>query len=116
MPHQYRIFNDVTPLLLEEIYEVQLQDQQLLEAREVAQSGSPSDYTVRRDCLLLFKDCICVPAVESLKELILQKAHGLAYAMHLGSTKMYCNLRETYWWKGMNQDIVGFVARCCTCQ
>ena len=85
------------PLLLWKIYKAQLQDPQLLEAREVAQSGPLLDYIVRRDSLLLFGGCICVLAVESLKELILQEAHGLAYAMHQRSTKMYHNLRESYW-------------------
>ena len=36
--------------------------------------------------------------------------------MHSGSTKMYHNLRKTYWWKGMKWDIARFMARCFTCQ
>ena len=68
----------------------------LIEAREMAQSGSSSDYTVRRDGLLLFRSCICVPVVKSLKELILQEVYGSTYAMHPRSTKIYHNLRETY--------------------
>ena len=36
--------------------------------------------------------------------------------MHPGSTKMYRNLREHFWWDGMKNDIAQFVARCLTCQ
>ena len=79
----------VRPLLLEEIWEAQMQDPQLQEDRELAQSGSPTAYTVRRDGLLLFRGHVCVSIVESLKEKILQEAHGSAYAMHPSSTKMY---------------------------
>ena len=88
---------NVRPLLLGEIYEAQLQDLPLIEARGMAQNGAPSNFTVRRDGLLLFKNRVCVLTVESLKELILQEAHGSAYAIHPRSTKMYHNLRETYW-------------------
>ena len=29
---------------------------------------------------------------------------------------MYRDLREVYWWNGMQKDIVGFVAKCPNCQ
>ena len=103
------------PLLLEEIYEAHLQDPQLLEAKEMVQSGSHSDYIVRRDGLLLFKGRICVSTVESLKELILQEAYGLAYAMHLNSMKMYQTIRQTCWWSGMKWDMAAYIAKCLVC-
>ncbi|WMV37845.1 hypothetical protein MTR67_031230 [Solanum verrucosum] len=28
------------------------------------------------------------------------------------ATKMYCDSREIYWWKGMKKDIAEFVAKC----
>ena len=46
----------------------------------------------------------------------MEEAHSSAYAMHLGSTKMYHTLKEHYWWKGMKRDIIEFVSRCLTCQ
>ncbi|XP_057478772.1 uncharacterized protein LOC130766090 [Actinidia eriantha] len=33
-----------------------------------------------------------------------------------GSTKMYRDLREVYWWPSMKKDITEFMARCLTCQ
>ena len=81
----------------------------------MAQSGIPSDFIVRKGGLLLFRNRICVPTVESLKEMILQEAHGLADAMHPDSTKIYQKLRQTYWCCGMKWDKAGFVARCLVC-
>ncbi|WRX17141.1 Reverse transcriptase domain - like 10 [Theobroma cacao] len=43
-------------------------------------------------------------------------AHSSAYAVHLGSTKMYRTIKESYWWSGMKRDIAEFVAKCLTCQ
>ena len=40
----------------------------------------------------------------------------MTYTMHPGSTKMYRNLCEHFWWDGMKNDIAQFVARCLTCQ
>ena len=39
-----------------------------------------------------------------------------AYAMHLGSTKMYQTIKENYWWSSMKRDIVEFISRCLVCQ
>ncbi|WMV32978.1 hypothetical protein MTR67_026363 [Solanum verrucosum] len=33
-----------------------------------------------------------------------------------GATKMYCSLREVYWWNNMKIDIADFVAKCPNCQ
>ena len=46
---------------------------------------------------------LCVLATEELKRQILEEAHSSAYAMHPGSTKMYCTPKEYYWWSGMKR-------------
>jgi hypothetical protein len=46
----------------------------------------------------------------------MDEAHNLAYSIHLGSTKMYVDIRQKYWWSGMKADIARFVAHCDTCQ
>ena len=53
--------------------------------------------------------------VGDVRREIMEEAHSSAYAMHLGSTKMYHTLKEHYWWKGMKRDIAEFVSRCLTC-
>lgn len=48
--------------------------------------------TFRSDGALLKERRLCVPNNE-LKESILEKAYNSVYLMHLGSTKMYRNLK-----------------------
>ena len=45
-----------------------------------------------------FKDRICVPDIESIRETILKEAHDSDYSIHPGSTKMYQDLKQKYWW------------------
>ncbi|XP_075080394.1 uncharacterized protein LOC142165905 [Nicotiana tabacum] len=42
--------------------------------------------------------------------------HQSRYSVHPGSTKMYHDLRQLYWWNDMKKDIATFVAQCPNCQ
>jgi hypothetical protein len=35
----------------------------------------------------------------------MDEAHNSAYSIHPGSTKMYMDIRQKYWWNGMKADI-----------
>jgi hypothetical protein len=43
--------------------------------------------------MVWFKDRICVPEIESLRETILKEAHDSNYFILPGSTKMYQDLK-----------------------
>jgi hypothetical protein len=43
---------------------------------------------------------------------IMDESYNSAYSIHPGATKMYVDLREKYWWKGMKGDVAKFVAQC----
>ena len=58
----------------------------------------------------------CVPDVDELRKEIIEEAHFSAYNIHSGSTKMYHDLKDTYWWNGMKRDIADFVSKCLTYQ
>jgi hypothetical protein len=45
---------------------------------------------------LWFKNCMCVPKGEA-REVLLEEAHNSAYSIHLGTTKMYLDLKTRYW-------------------
>nr|GEU75317.1 retrotransposon protein, putative, Ty3-gypsy subclass [Tanacetum cinerariifolium] len=49
-------------------------------------------------------------------EAILSEAHSSPFSIHPGSTKMYRDLKQNFWWNGMKQDVARFVAKCLTCQ
>jgi hypothetical protein len=55
--------------------------------------------------VIWFKDRLCVPNVQSIRELILKEAHETAYSIHPGSEKMYQDLKKKFWWYGMKREI-----------
>ena len=63
------------------------------------------------DGVLTYQGRLCVPKVDGLQERILDEAHSSIYSIHPGSTKLYHDLREVYWWEGMKKDIVEFAAQ-----
>ena len=63
-----------------------------------------------------FANRIWIPKVEELKGEILSEAHDSRYSIHLGSTKMYQDLKKHYWWPNMKREIADWVRKCLTCQ
>jgi hypothetical protein len=53
---------------------------------------------------------------EALKKKILDEAHTLRYSIYPGSTKMYHDLRQQFWWMRMKSEIARYVSKCDTCQ
>ena len=108
----------VRPMLLNEIRIRQADDPILAQVVQRVLSGDVSvrDYRIRDDGILVFRDRVCVPSDPQLRQAILAEAHSSAYAIHPGSTKMYRDLRTSYWWTGMKREIAEFVSRCLICQ
>jgi hypothetical protein len=73
-------------------------------------------FMVDNDRLLRFNNRIYVPPNDELRSLILNKAHRAVYMDHLGVTKMRADLKPLFYWKGMKEDIVNYVARCLECK
>jgi hypothetical protein len=65
---------------------------------------------------LWLEDRLVVPKNRDLKKNVLDEAHLSNFSMHLGSTKMYHDLKPLYWWIGMKREIAKYVAECDTCQ
>ena len=53
---------------------------------------------------------------DEFKKSIFEEAHKGSFAMHPGSTKMYQDLKTSYWWSGMKRDVSEFVTKCMVCQ
>ena len=68
------------------------------------------------DGVLRFENRLCVPNDFVLKKEIMEEAHRTPYSVHPGNTKMYCDIRETYWSNSMKKEIAQFVEQCLTCQ
>ena len=87
-----------------------------MKLKERLGDSSQKGFSVNSDGVLMYATRLCVPDDAALKREILEEAHSSAYAMHPGSTKLYRDLRESYWWIGMKREIADFVAKCLVCQ
>ncbi|KAK2374394.1 hypothetical protein QL285_075360 [Trifolium repens] len=74
------------------------------------------EFSVATDGAILYEGRLCVPQNDELKRLILEEAHKSGFSIHPGSTKMYHDLKENYWWPNMKAEIAEFVSRCIVCQ
>jgi ribosomal protein L21E len=66
--------------------------------------------------MIWFKNRICVLEIDSIRETILKEAHDSAYSIHPGSSKMYQDLKQKYWWYGLKRHVAAHVAECDVCQ
>ena len=47
---------------------------------------------------------------------LLFEAHNKVFTMHPGGNKMYQDLKQHYWWKGMKRDVTEYMSKCLSCQ
>jgi hypothetical protein len=67
------------------------------------------------DGLLWFKNYLVVLKDFKFHRKIMDKAHFSWYSIHLGTNKMYQDLKKNFWWTRMKREIVKYVAECDTC-
>ncbi|WVZ19821.1 hypothetical protein V8G54_007143 [Vigna mungo] len=71
---------------------------------------------MRTNGLLKYRGRTYVPHNGELKRLILEEAHQSRFSIHPGMTKIYQDLKKSFWWPGMKNDVARFVSSCLTCQ
>ena len=106
----------IQPTLEDKIRRAQSSDKDLMEIRMQTGENKAPDFRVDNEEILWYKSWICVPREGDFRQIIMDEAHNSAYSIDPGSTKMYMDLKQKYWWKGMKADIARFVAHCDTCQ
>jgi hypothetical protein len=106
---------EVKPMLEDLICKAQRLDAETARFMEKAHKEQLPDLSLDEQGVLWFKNRLCVPKGEA-REVLLDEAHISAYSIHLGTTKMYQDLKTRYWWRGMKKEIAQYVARCDTCQ
>jgi hypothetical protein len=111
----------LTHLMLESVVQQRIVDAQKTDkGMKHIQEKMEADKTTcfRKDDqgVLWFKDHIVVPKDTELRQHILDEAHLTRYSIHPGSTKMYQELKQHYWWTKMKIEIARYVAKCDTCQ
>nr|GEX96631.1 putative reverse transcriptase domain-containing protein [Tanacetum cinerariifolium] len=57
------------------------------------------------DGIRCFGNCFWLLLFGGLKDLVMHESHKSKYSIHLGSNKMYQDLKLLYWWPNMKADI-----------
>jgi hypothetical protein len=94
----------------------QIGDAKIQEIKDLIIEGRGPEFMEDEQGTVWFKDRICVPEIDSLRETILKEAHDSDYSIHPGSTKMYQDLKRKYWWYGLKRDMAAHVVMCDVCQ
>jgi len=60
-------------------------------------SEQANEFALGDDGVLRFRGRICVPSDAKERRLILEEGYKICLSLHPGMTKMYQNLKETFW-------------------
>nr|GFC94043.1 retrotransposon-related protein [Tanacetum cinerariifolium] len=74
------------------------------------------EFRIDEDNVLWQDTRLVVPNDASLREALLTEAHSSPFSVHPGSTKMFHDLKQHFWWSGMKRDVAMFVSKCLICQ
>jgi hypothetical protein len=97
------------------IIEGQKTDKRIFHIKEKMKREPTKHFRVDEQGVLWFDDRLVVPKDRELKDKLMDEAHLSKLSIHLGSSKMYKELRPHYWWTKMKKGIAAYVARCDTC-
>ena len=78
------------PNLLNRVQEAQKKDEKIYAIMKQIGDGKETEFEVKGDRSLYYKDRECVPNDCELKKVILDEAHSGSFAIHLSSTKKEC--------------------------
>ena len=102
--------------LIEQIILEQRQDTlEIPHIKKLIAKGRGPQFSIDEQGVVRYKDRLVVPSNEDMRRRILNEAHHSKLSIHLGSNKMYHDLRYLYWWSNMKQDITQNIAECNTC-
>ena len=82
----------------------------------MVRDGDKTDFSINKAGSLYFYNRLCVLDDKKLKKKLLFEAHDTIFTMHPRGNKMYQDLKQHYWWKGMKRDVTKCVSKCLTCQ
>ena len=95
-----------TPSLLSKVIGSQGQDIKVFSIRDRIQSGKGDEgWAIHTDGSLRYRGRVVVPQSVDLREKILGEFHCSRFAVHLGGTKMYRDLRRLYYLRVMKKHV-----------
>jgi hypothetical protein len=103
--------------LYDKIVTAQRNDADIQTIRQKLAEGDPKYTCFQEDHqdVVWFVKRLVVPVDPKIKKIILDEAHRSKFSIHPGSTKMYQDLKQNFWWSNMKVDVAKYVAECGTC-
>nr|GEW41785.1 putative reverse transcriptase domain-containing protein [Tanacetum cinerariifolium] len=71
-------------------------------------------FKIRSDGIRYFDKHVWLPLYRGIRDLIMHESHNSRYSIHLGSDKMYQDLKKLYLWPNIKADIATYVSKCLT--
>jgi len=106
----------ITNEFLDEVRMEQGKDSELQQIISELGTEKRKDFRMGKYGILRFRKRVCVPRSRVLRKMLLDEGHKSRLSIHPGMTKMYKDLKATFWWTGMKTIVADFVASCLVCQ
>nr|GFB53537.1 RNA-directed DNA polymerase [Tanacetum cinerariifolium] len=100
--HGYWASLRVEPDLISQIKEAQKEDGEIWTI--VENLDKQVEFYLDDDNVLWQGTRLVIPNDASLREALLTEAHSSSFSVHPGSTKMYYDLKQHFWWCGIKRD------------
>ena len=82
---------------MDKVKVAQRRDPQLQKIMLDVLQGQSRDFVIDSEGTLCLGTRLCVLDVDELRKEIMDEAHFSTYSIHPGSTKIYHDLKDTYW-------------------
>ena len=81
------------PELRQMMIGAQKSDVKLQQRVQLVRNGNETDYSIKENGGLFYKNRLCVPNVQELKKKLMYESHKTIFSMHPGGNKMYQDLK-----------------------
>jgi hypothetical protein len=103
--------------LYDRIVTAQRNDEDIQIIKQKLAKGDPKYACFQKDHkdVIWFGKCLVVLVDPEIRKTIFDEAHMSKFSIHPGSTNMYQDLKQNFWWSNIKVDIANYVAKCDTC-
>ena len=84
------------PSLKQMMIDAQKNDVKLQQRVQLVENGDKTDYSIKEDGGLYYKNILCVPNVQELKTKLMYESHNTVFTMYPEGNKMYQDLKQYY--------------------
>jgi hypothetical protein len=91
--------------LLARIKAAQFEDPKCAKIKQLLAEGKAKEFCLKEDELLTHFKQVCVPGIGELRKEIMSEARHSPYTVHPGGTKMYHDVKGSYWWNNIKRTL-----------